>query len=399
MKKINIAGIFPGRPVNPEVEQCIKESHVVFCGRRNMEILPKTNAKIINIGNIMDFSQDLENEFKEGKTITVIASGDPIFYGIGNYISKNYSIGDIHIIPEVGSLQVALSRIGMNENNIYTVSLHGRRIKGLAQKIRNREKIAVFTDCNNTPSSIARYMLDFNLNDYSIYVFERLGYKDEKINKYDLKEIVEKEFDPLNIMVLIKNGNNTDTFPDDNLFLRKNDNITKREIRDISIMELELNNGDTLWDVGSGSGSVAVYSSFFNADGKIYAIEKDKILCGYIEENMKKFSTDINIINGEAPAILSELPCPDAVFIGGSSGKLREILDYSYNKMKSGGRLVANITTLENFNLAMEFIKENKLRSHVTQANISRLSSVSRYTRFSPLDQIYIVKVIKNGNA
>jgi precorrin-6Y C5,15-methyltransferase (decarboxylating) len=399
LKKINIAGIFPGRPLNPEAEKCIRQSQVVFSGTRNMDMVPETDAKIIKIGDIKKFSTDLENEFKAGRSITVLASGDPMFYGIGKYILNRYNIDDVCIIPEVSSLQVALSRIGMDANDIYTVSLHGRDIKGLAQRIRNKSKIAIFTDCNNTPSSISKYMLDFNLMDYTTYIFEKLGYEDERIGKYTLEEITAKEFNRLNIMVLKKNSENRHIFPDDNLFLRRNENITKKEVRDISIMELELNNGDTMWDIGSGSGSVAIYGTIFDPEGNIYAIEKDKTLCSYIEENMKKFSSDINIINGMAPEILDGLPDPDAVFIGGSSGRLNEIINYSYNKMKDGGRLVANITTIENLNIAMEYIKEHKLKYKVVQANISRLSNISKYTRFSPLDQVYILKVVKNGNA
>ena len=343
-----------------------------------------------------EFSVELANAFKEGKIITVIASGDPIFFGIGKYITEHYDVSEISIIPEVSSLQVALSRIGMDANNIRTISLHGRPIRGLAQKIRNNVKIALFTDSNNTPSNIAEYMKIFGLKDYTIYIFERLGYSDEKIGKYALDEVIGRKFDALNIMVLKKDGNNNTQLPDDNAFLRKNDNITKREIREISISELELKNGDTLWDIGSGSGSVAIYASLMDVDGKVYAIEKEKVLCGFIEENMIKFSTDINIINGNAPEALESLPDPDAIFIGGSSGNIKKIFEYSYGRIRNGGRIVANIATLENFQALMEHLKENKLHCEVSQANISRLNSISMYTRFVPLDQIYIIKVRKN---
>jgi precorrin-6Y C5,15-methyltransferase (decarboxylating) len=396
MKRINIVGIFPGRPINPEAQKCIRESNIIFSGKRNRELIPETNAQILGIGTMKDFSVELANAFKEGKIITVIASGDPIFFGIGKYITEHYDVSEISIIPEVSSLQVALSRIGMDANNIRTISLHGRPIRGLAQKIRNNVKIALFTDSNNTPSNIAEYMEIFGLKDYTIYIFERLGYSDEKIGKYALDEVIGRKFDGLNIMVLKKNGNNNIQLSDDNAFLRKNDNITKREIREISISELELNNGDTLWDIGSGSGSVAIYASLMDVDGKVYAIEKEKVLCGFIEENMTKFSTDINIINGNAPEALESLPDPDAIFIGGSSGNIKKIFEYSYGRIRRGGRIVANIATLENFQALMEYLKENKLHCEVSQANISRLNSISMYTRFVPLDQIYIIKVRKN---
>ncbi|MCL4349153.1 precorrin-6y C5,15-methyltransferase (decarboxylating) subunit CbiE [Ferroplasma acidiphilum] len=395
MKRINIVGVFPGRPINPEAEKCIMESQVIFSGRRNLELIPQTPAQIFNIGSMKQFTGDLANTLADNKTVTVVASGDPLFFGIGKYITEHYDSGDIYIVPEVSSLQVALSRLGMDASHMVAISLHGREIKGLAQKIRNKRKIAIFTDGNNTPSRIAEYMTSFGLVDYSSYVLERLGYKDESISKYKIKELIGKEFNDLNIMILIKDGNGKISLLDDGVLLRKNNNITKKEIREISISELDLNNGDTMWDVGSGSGSVAIYASLINPDGNIFAIEKDKALCNFIDENMRKFSTDINIINGEAPEALDGIPDPEAVFIGGSSGNIKNIVKYCYVRLKDGGRMVANITTMENFYAMMNYIKENNLQFDVKQVNISRLKPVSVYTRFEPLDQIYIVKVVK----
>jgi len=395
MKRINIVGVFPGRAVNPEAEKCIKECNVLFSGRRNLDLIPETAAKIINIGTIDTFSRKLENALAHNSIITVVASGDPLFFGIGKYITEHYEGNDIYIVPEVSSLQVALSRIKMNANNIEVISLHGRPIKGFAQKIRNRRRIAVFTDNNNTPSKIAEYMISFGLNGYTAYIFERLGYMDEKIGKYEIDELTGKEFNELNLMILTGDEKTEIPLPDDEVFLRKNDNITKKEIREISISELELNDGDIIWDIGSGSGSIAIYASFIDIHGKIFAIEKEKMLCDFIDLNMKKFSTDINIINGEAPGILAQIPDPDGIFIGGSSGKIKNIIKYSYERLKKGGRIVANIATMENFYSIMDYIKENKLPFEVKQVNISKLKPISTYTRFASLDQIYIIKVIK----
>ena len=396
MKRINIVGVFPGRPINPEAEKCIMGSQVIFSGRRNLELIPKTPAQVFNIGPMKQFTRDLANTLADNKTVTVVASGDPLFFGIGKYITEHYDPDDIYIVPEVSSLQVALSRLGMGAGHMVAISLHGRKIKGLAQKIRNKRKIAIFTDGNNTPSRIAEYMAGFGLVDYSSYILERLGYEDESISKYKIKELIGKEFNDLNIMILTKDSNGKIPLPDDGLLLRKNNNITKKEIREISISELDLNNGDTLWDVGSGSGSVAIYASLINTDGNIFAIEKDKVLCNFIDENMRKFSTDIDIINGEAPEALDSIPDPDSVFIGGTSGNIKNIVEYSYSRLKNGGRIVANIATMENFYAMMNYIKENKLQFDVKQVNISRLKPVSVYTRFDPLDQIYIIKVVKN---
>jgi precorrin-6Y C5,15-methyltransferase (decarboxylating) len=396
MKRINIVGVFPGRGIGQEAKKCILESQIIFSGLRNQELLGKISVPVFPIETLKEFSARLLKAYSENKIITIIASGDPFFYGIGKYVSEHYDRDEIYIIPEVSSLQVALSRIKMDANDIYTISLHGRDIKGLAQRIRGKPKIAIFTDCLNTPSRIGEYMINFGLDNYSAYLFENLGYDSENIGYYSMNQLRNVESGKLNLIILEENDHKKSMFPDDHLFSRRNNNITKKEIRELSVSELNLRMMDVFWDIGAGSGSISIYASFIDNEGKIYAIEKDRSLCSYIEENMKKFSCDINIVNKIAPEGLEGLPDPDAVFIGGSSGNLENIVDYSYRRLKPGGRMVINITTLENLRAVMEYIKASYITAEIRQVNISRLIDISKYTRFVPLDQIYIIKVTKN---
>ena len=396
MKRINIVGVFPGRMPGYEALECINGSDIIFSGVRNMGLFDKSGKTVVKIGEFKKFREDMESAYKTGKVVTVIATGDPLFYGIGKYITENYEPGEIMVIPEVSSIQVALSRIALDSRGLYTVSLHGRPIKGLAQRIRNKRKIGIFTDNMNTPATIARYMIKFGLSSYRAYIFENLGYENEKISSIPIEELVDREFSPLNIMVLISENNTKILVPEDNMFARHNGNITKREIRNISLCDLDINDGDTLWDVGSGSGSVAIAASFLNRTGNIYAIEKKPELCMNIQSNMEMCASDVNIINGTAPEALHDLPDPDCVFIGGSSGKIQDIMDYSFKRLKINGRIVINITTMENLQKAMDYIKSRNLNSETRQVNISRLMPVSKYRRFVPMDQIYIIKVIKN---
>jgi precorrin-6Y C5,15-methyltransferase (decarboxylating) len=396
MKRINIVGVFPGRTPEDEAIDCINGSDIIFSGMRNMELVESPGKPVVKIGEFKKFQEDMASAYNAGKVITVIASGDPLFYGIGKYITENYKSCEIRIVPEVSSVQVALSRIPLNSGGLCTVSLHGRPIKGLAQKIRNNNKICIFTDSINTPAAIAAYMIRFGLSFYRAYVFENLGYKNEKISSLPVNELMNKEFEPLNIMILTSENSNKISMPDDDMFARHNGNITKKEIRNISISDLELNDGETLWDVGSGSGSVAIAASFQNQNGNIYAIEKNSELCQNIQSNMEMCATDVNIINGIAPEVLHDLPDPDCVFIGGSSGRIKDIMDYSFRRMRINGRMVINITTVDNLQKALDYIKSGNLKAEIRQVNISKLMSVSKYKRFVPMDQIYIIKVVKN---
>ncbi len=396
MKRINVIGVFPGKPLCHEAVECLNDSDIIFSGHRNREFFEATNKLIVDIGEFKKFRIDMENAYKSGKKITVVATGDPLFYGIGKYISENYPGNEIEIIPEVSSMQVALSRIAMDSSAIYTVSLHGRNIQGLAQKIRNKYKIVIFTDTVNTPSTIADYMIRFGLTSYRAHVFENMGYSNEKSGSYSIEELKGREFDPLNIMILTAESEYKISMPDDSGFTKRNGNITKKEVRDISLSDLDIDKNTILWDIGSGSGSLAIAASFTDTEGEIYAIEKDAELCKNIQSNMEMSGCDIKIINGIAPEILHQLPDPDAIFIGGSSGQIREIMDYSYKRLKIDGRMVINLTTIENFQRAMDYIKSMKLKADISQINISKLTPVSKYTRFVPMDQIYIIRVVKN---
>jgi precorrin-6Y C5,15-methyltransferase (decarboxylating) len=396
MKRINVIGVFPGRPLCHEAVECLNDSDIIFSGHRNREFFQATNKLIVDISEFKKFRIDMENAYKSGKKITVVATGDPLFYGIGKYISENYPENEIEIIPEVSSMQVALSRIAMESSGIYTVSLHGRNIQGLAQKIRNKYKVVIFTDTVNTPSTIADYMIRFGLTSYRVHVFENMGYSNEKSGSYSIEELKGREFDPLNIMILTAESEYKISMPDDDGFTKRNGNITKKEVRDISLSDLDIDKNTILWDIGSGSGSLAIAASFTDTEGDIYAIEKDAELCKNIQSNMEMSGCDIKIINGIAPEILHQLPDPDAIFIGGSSGQIREIMDYSYKRLKMDGRMVINLTTIENFQKAMDYIKSMKLKADISQINISKLTPVSRYTRFVPMDQIYIIRVVKN---
>ena len=181
------------------------------------------------------------------------------------------------------------------------------------------------------------------------------------------------------------------------LSVNKNNNITKKEVRGIDISEMNIKNGDTVWDIGSGTGSISIETSFIDGNGRIYSIEKDIASYNNIIENMKRFSVDLNVINGEAPDVLQDIgDDPDVVFIGGSSSKIEDIIEYSYRRLKTRGIMVVNTTTVENMIKSYNKMREINMNVDIKQVNISRSRDINNLTRFVPLDQIYILKGVKN---
>ena len=260
--------------------------------------------------------------------------------------------------------------------------------------LQKHNKILILTDKENNPAHIAKTLL--KLSSIKMYVCEKLGYPDEKITEGTPEEIAGMSFFDLNVVILIKE-NSLLSFPryyrgnpsglsesvkkdcgqaamtDDVRFgLKENEIahsrglITKDEVRAVTIHKLSLPQRGVLWDIGAGSGSVSIEAARLYPELKIFAVEKDEEQIKNIKENRIKFdATNIEIIKGQAPDVLINLPVPDRVFIGGSGGNLNKIITIIKGKMQAG-IVVVNAATVETLNIAIaEFQKMVfLLRSH-----------------------------------
>ncbi len=359
-----------------------------------MELVDQINKEKVIIENLEKSTEYIGKLLYENKKILIIASGDPLFYGIGRHVVNTFGENNVKILPHIGSIQYAMSLINESYEDLYVVSLHGRPIKGFAQKIFNRNKAIIFTDRINTPSAIARYLVDFNILNYSMYVFENLGYGNQKIKSIEIPDAVNENFLDPNIVYLKRRNLIRNNYSDDN-FIKINNNITKKEIRDISVSEMEIQENDIIWDIGSGSGSISIQACRLNPMGKVFSVEKNVDSYKNIILNMKKFHCDLDVIHGHAPEVLTDLPDPDIVFIGGSSGKIEDILDISFKRLKSGGRMIINTATIDNFMRSVHYFKKIEKSIEIIQANISRNRDIKNGIMMAPLHQIYIIRVVK----
>ena len=202
MQRIVIIGSFPGYGFSdPEIKE-MENSDIIFAGRRNMELITGIHREKFIIGHLNESAEHIEKLLSQNKKVLIIASGDPLFYGIGKYVVNKFGKDNVKIMPHISSVQYAMSLINESYEDLYVVSLHGRPIKGLAQKIFNRNRVIIFTDNTNTPSTIARYLADFNILNYSMHVFENLGYWNQKIKSIEIMDAVNESFSELNIIYL-----------------------------------------------------------------------------------------------------------------------------------------------------------------------------------------------------
>jgi precorrin-6Y C5,15-methyltransferase (decarboxylating) len=182
--------------------------------------------------------------------------------------------------------------------------------------------------------------------------------------------------------------------PDGEFFQRKPERglLTKAEVRVVALSKLAIRPDSTVWDIGGGAGSVTIEAALMATKGAVYVVEKNAEDCENIRENIAKFGTkNVTLVEGNAPDGLDAWVDPDAVFIGGSGGRMNDILDVSAKRLRPGGRIVIDVATIENLGEAVSGLKARGFEADVTMVSISRSKPILNLTRFDALNPVFIV--------
>ncbi|MDQ0338389.1 precorrin-6Y C5,15-methyltransferase (decarboxylating) [Caldalkalibacillus uzonensis] len=376
----------------PLYRRWIEESQVLVGGKRHLAFFPDYQGEKVEIsGGLKDLARRLK---EETRPTVVLASGDPLFYGIGGYLAKQMPV---EVYPSLSSLQLAFARMGESWQDAYIHSVHGRPMTGLAQRIDGRDKVVLLTDVNNSPQAIAAYLIKFGMTEYKAFVAENLGGEDERTGWYTLDEMVELHFSPLNVVVLKRVGPSPQ-WPlgiDDEAFAqRKPDKglITKKEVRVLSLAQLGLRTDSVVWDIGTCTGSVAIEAARLAREGAVYAIEKNEADLELCRRNMLIFRTDLVLKHGKAPDGLEDFPDPDAIFIGGTGGNLEALLNTCASRLKPHGTMVLNAATIETLSQALAAFKALGFATQVTQVQVSRSKPILNMNRFLALNPVFILR-------
>ncbi|OUS32044.1 cobalamin biosynthesis bifunctional protein CbiET ['Osedax' symbiont bacterium Rs2_46_30_T18] len=302
----------------------------------------------------------LQQYYNQGvRSVVVLASGDPLYYGIGSWFSRNFTPEKIAFYPAVSSVQEVCHRLGLSLQNIDVLSLHGRPVGKLRSKLRDQQTLLILTDAQSTPQILANELIEAGFYEAKITVCEAIGYRYEEISSYPVKALLRnpKSFDPLHITV-IDTGRSVKPLPQFPGFANHHfitdgeagrNMITKAEVRLKVLSLLEPRAGDIIYDIGAGCGSVSIELNYWCADAKVFAIEKNQQRYDCLKQNQKKFGlvTNLHAVHGSAPGILAKLPVPNKIFIGGSDGMLPQLLERLWSQLAVGGQIVAT-AVLEN---------------------------------------------------
>ena len=381
----------------------IKQADVLIAGQRLLDFfddLPVQKKKIDkNLKEVVDFIL----KCMETQSIVVLASGDPLFFGIGSRIVNAVGSDNVRIYPNVSSVAAAFARIKEPWNNATVVSLHGRQNENkLFNCLQKKEFVAVFTDPRRNPAWLAQRLIEKGLVNFKLCVLESLGTPSERVNWYRPHQAAKIDFsDPSLVIIKRKPMAFDDNFqpfvgmPDD-WFDHGEGLITKSEIRALTLSKLRLRSEHIVWDLGAGSGSVAVEAALLVKKGQVFAVEKKSGRINQIQSNKARFgTTNLAIIQAELPDGLAQLPPPDRIFIGGGGQNLANIIHAAAAVLNPDGIMVVNTVLLTNVNQTLETFKELGLRTHIVQVQINRGSEMPWGERLDAQNPVWIITALR----
>ncbi|MGX8773566.1 MAG: precorrin-6y C5,15-methyltransferase (decarboxylating) subunit CbiE [Bacillota bacterium] len=272
-----------------------------------------------------------KNDSVEELSVCVAYSGDSGFYsGTRSLLPLLEEAGiEAEVMPGISSIQVMASRLRTPWQDWKLVSAHGTDCDPVTEVMCGK-KVFFLTGGQLGPAELCHQLTLAGLGDLKVTVGERLSYEDEKISAGTAEEFSGREFDSLSVMLAEPAPYAGDMTPgmDDGQFIRGDIPMTKQTVRAAIISKMGVEETDTVWDVGAGTGSVSVELAMKASKGRVWAIEREPEGCTLIESNKKKFGVwNLNVVPGSAPEALIDLPAPDRVFIGGSGGNLDDIID------------------------------------------------------------------------
>ena len=338
--------------LSPIAVSCLDKAQIICGGERHLSMLPHADNRE-KIPWKSPFTTSItEIISRRGQAVCILASGDPLCYGVGATILKDIPISEITIIPAPSAFSLACSRLGWSLTEVETLSLCGRPVSLLQSYIYPGAKLLILSEGKNTPAHVAEILINRGYGNSQITVLEKMGNINENIITDIATNWQEKNVAPLNTMavecIADRGIVGLSKFPGlpDSAF-HHDGQLTKREVRAVTLSSLAPNPGELLCDVGAGCCSISIEWLRSDRRCRAIAIEQNSTRINYIADNAATLGTpNLQIIGGKSREVIPNLPAPNAIFIGGGVTE-SEILENCWNALLTGGRMVINVVTLE----------------------------------------------------
>jgi precorrin-6Y C5,15-methyltransferase (decarboxylating) len=366
---IAVVGFLGAEPFGRAAEAALRAADVVLGASRLLDALPTdVGGKRIELTGALGETLELAAERRAvGERVCVLASGDPGFFGIVRVASARFGREALEVHPAPSSVAVAFARAGIHWDDAVVVSAHGRPLPAAVEVALGEPKVAVLTAPDQPPEALGRALLDAGCGPRRVTVCARLGHDDEAVTRTDLDGLAAGSFPPLSVVVLETPGALDDASPTlawgrpDDAYDHRDGMITKAEVRAVALGKLALPATGVLWDVGAGSGSVAIECARLAPGLRVFAVERRPDDVARLRLNAS--GTGVVVVEGEAPEVLAELPNPDRVFVGGGG---LNVLESVMGRLRPDGVVVATYAALDRAAAAASRL------GHVVQIAVSR---------------------------
>ena len=394
MSRIAVIGI-DGRPLSREAAGLLEAAALVAGGRRHLRDLAVEPERAVVLEG--DLSAALARIEAESRSVAVLASGDPGFFGIVRLLGERFGPAELRVLPAVSSVALAFARAAVSWDDAVTVSAHGREPRRAVNVCRTHPKVAVLTSPEFGPAELAEYLEGLGR---TFVVAERLGGPDERVSRGDAGSVAGSSWEDPNVVLVLDEGRVSGkgwissghegpgrwALPEDE-FEHRSGMITKDSTRALVLSRLGPGPGDLVWDVGAGSGSVAIECARLGAAA--VAVERDPESCARIRRNTERHAAYVEVVEGTAPEALRDLPEPDAVFVGGTGGAFEEIVKLC--AVRARRSVVLTLIGIERVVPAGEVLEGCGLEVETTFLQTSSVRGIASMHRIVPEGAVFVV--------
>ena len=383
----------------PATRALIETAEIVVGGARHLAMVPETAAERLPWKQPFADSIAALTAHRD-RRVVVLASGDPMWYGAGAILARHFAREEMIVLPHPSAFSLAAARLGWPLADCTTISLHARPLDALRLHLAEGRRVLILSEDGGTPRAVARLLTESGWGPSELTVLEHLGGESENAISSKAQDWGDRGAADLNTIALecrarprLRGLPRLAGLPDD--AFEHDGQLTKREIRAVTLAALAPLPGETLWDVGAGCGSVAI--EWLRADENLsaVAIERDPARVAMIARNAAALGVPrLRIVSGAAPQALAGLPAPDAIFVGGGIGEA-DLLPALWQALHTGGRLVANVISVEGERAVLD--AQARHGGSLTRLAVSRAEPLGNRNAWRPLIAVTQWAAVKPG--
>ncbi|MGO9392318.1 precorrin-6y C5,15-methyltransferase (decarboxylating) subunit CbiE [Rhodoblastus sp.] len=385
---LTLVGIGEGgrASLSPAAIEALAQARLVVGGARHLALAAPLGCEKLAWPSPMEqaYPQILA---RRGEKVVVLASGDPFFYGVGSVLAQKIPAEEMSCLPASSAFSLVAARLGWALQDCDLITLHGRPLERIIPALQNGAKIIALSWDGTTPARLAALLTQRGFGASRMTVCEHLGGPKERVRAVQADQFSSDEVEALNTLALDLMASRdarilcrSPGLPDE--FFEHDGQITKSEIRALTLAALAPRLGELLWDIGAGSGSVAIEFMLADAKNAAIAIEQNSVRAERIARNALALGTPgLRVVAGRAPEILADLPRPQKIFIGGGPTE-PGLIEAALDALLPGGILVVNGVTLETQSLLVA--RYGALGGRLLQVQVARAEKLGGFSAFRP---------------